>query len=94
MIWSTHTLIYRRNPGVHALAQVGGDELRSRMPSDVSSVFSVDIHRNIISRTSLGSTFRIYIRSHEELYMNKLREYTPIGYQTLIGLLFLNFKNI
>ena len=43
--------------GVHVLAQVGGDELRSEMPSDVSSVFSVDIHGNIIKGTSLGSVF-------------------------------------
>ena len=40
----THLYI-EGTPGVHALAQVGGDELRSRVPSDVPSVFSVDIHK-------------------------------------------------
>ena len=54
----THTHLYiEGTSGAHALAQVGGDELRSEMPSDVSSVFSVDIHGNIIKRTSLGSVF-------------------------------------
>ena len=42
------------------------------MPSDVSSVFSVDIHRNIISRTCLGPVFRIYIRFHGKLYMKMI----------------------
>ena len=58
------------------LAQVGGDELRSRVPSDVSSVFSVDIHKNIISRTCLGSVFRIYIRSPGMLHIKNAGIYT------------------
>ena len=63
-VYDQHTLIYRRDLWADALAQVGGNELRSEMPSDVSSIFSVDIHRNIINGTSLGNVFRIHIRLH------------------------------